>query len=108
MNPDAHSILDGLPGGAMIEQGLIDHDLGRRTIASCLVRIASPRLARAGLLDRLNESPRDAELQLYQLLAPEGSRAYSRYNAIMRELVSFEHALDQRLKPSFPSSASSV
>jgi hypothetical protein len=40
----------------------------------------------------------DHELQLYDLLKREGSDAYSRYNALLRELVSFENALDWRME----------
>jgi hypothetical protein len=41
-----------------------------------------------------------AELELYRMLAHEGTRAHSCYNAILRELISFEHALDHRLPTS--------
>jgi len=40
----------------------------------------------------------EAELDLYHLLSHEGSQAHSRYNALIRELISFEHALDHRLR----------
>jgi hypothetical protein len=40
----------------------------------------------------------EVELQLYRLLRREGGDAYSRYNALIRELVSFESALDQRIQ----------
>jgi hypothetical protein len=33
---------------------------------------------------------------LYRLLHQQGGDAYSRYNALLRELISFEHALDCR------------
>ena len=38
----------------------------------------------------------EPERQLYRLLREEGGDAYSRYNALIRELVSFEQALDRR------------
>jgi hypothetical protein len=38
----------------------------------------------------------EPELQLYGLLQLERGDAYSRYNALVRELVSFENALDRR------------
>jgi hypothetical protein len=38
----------------------------------------------------------EPELQLYRLLRREGGDAYSRYNALLRELISFEQALDRR------------
>ncbi len=98
MSPDLNTILKGLPSEERIRQGLLEYENGTRTIESCLVRIASPRLAKAGLIRRAIEPGLDAEIQLYQLLAEEGNGAYSRYNAILRELVSFERALDHRLK----------
>lgn len=39
----------------------------------------------------------NAELDLYHLLSHEGNQAHSRYNALVREIISFEHALDHRL-----------
>ena len=59
--------------------------------------MARPRLAKAGLMKPLSKHDTQAELDLYQLLASEGNQAYSRYNALIRELISFEHALDHRL-----------
>jgi hypothetical protein len=41
-------------------------------------------------------APVEPELQLYRLLRREEGDAYSRYNALVRELVSFEAALDRR------------
>jgi hypothetical protein len=90
-------LLEGLPGSTLIREGLADHRAGRKTIAACLVRIASPRLSRAGLIDPKVIEDDGTELELYQLLSGEGNRAYSRYNSLLRELVSFEHALDHRL-----------
>jgi hypothetical protein len=90
-------LLDDLPGSDLIREGLADHRAGRQTIAGCLVRIASPRLHRAGLIGPQALADEGAELELYQLLSGEGSRAYSRYNSLLRELASFEHALDHRL-----------
>ena len=44
-----------------------------------------------------------AELELYQLLSSSGDRqSYSRYNSLVRELISFEHALDHRLSRLHP------
>jgi hypothetical protein len=98
MKSTGFDILDDLPGSDLVREGLADHGAGRQTIASCMVRIASPRLSRAGLLDSKAIEDNGAELELYQLLAGEGNRAYSRYNSLLRELVSFEHALDRRLR----------
>lgn len=100
MNRQNHDILDGLPGAERILQGLLDFHDNRHTIAACLVRIARPRLVKAGLMTPSTIPDVDAELDLYHLLANEGNQAHSRYNALLREAVSFERALDQRMKES--------
>lgn len=92
-----NDLLSGLPGEELVRQGLADFQSGRCTIPSCLVRIARPRLSRAGLMPQsVAGEYSEAELQLYGLLKLEGGDAYSRYNALLRELVSFENALDRR------------
>ena len=93
-------ILSGLPGEALLREGLADALAGRATVAACLVAIGSPRLRRAGLLPATaTPLQADAELKLYELLKQAGGDAYSRYNALLRELVSFEQALDHRTHP---------
>jgi hypothetical protein len=84
-----------LPGGKLIEKGLADFQSARRTAEACLIHIARRRLARAGLI-REGSIPtlRNPELELYRLLREDKGDAYSRYNALLRELVSFENALD--------------
>jgi hypothetical protein len=90
-------LISGLPGEMLVRQGLADFQAGVCTIPSCLVRIARPRLSRAGLMPPgLAGQFSEPELQLYGLLKREGGDAYSRYNALVRELVSFENALDRR------------
>jgi len=104
MNRFQTELLSGLPGADRIVDGLHDYQQKRHTIASCLVRMARRRLARAGLMESSPEHDIDAELDLYHLLSPEGNHAHSRYNALIRELVSFEHALDHRLRTAPPRS----
>lgn len=83
-----------LPGGELIREGLADAAAGRHTIASLLVAIGAPRLRRAGL-DVPDLDVPDAEHRLYELLAADDSdAAHSRYNAFIRQLVSFERALE--------------
>lgn len=81
------------PGGDLVEQGLKDLQDGRETIYSLLVSIGAPRLRRLGFdIERSVASP---EHRLYALLAQEGpNSAHSRYNALIRRLVSFERALE--------------
>ena len=94
-------LFQGLPGEALVREGLADFQFGRRTIPACLVGMASPRLRRMGLMPRTRSSPvPDPELQLYRLLRVQAGDAYSRYNALIRELVSFEQALDRRIQKS--------
>ena len=98
MNRFHQQLIAGLPGAERIGEGLRDYHDKRHTIGSCLVRMARRRLAGAGLLEASTEHDIHAELDLYHLLSPEGNQAHSRYNALIRELVSFEHALDHRLR----------
>ena len=81
-----------LPGGDLVAEGLADLGAGRETAAALLVSIGAPRLRRGGL--KVPEPLADAEHRLYALISREGSdAAHSRYNALIRRLVSFERAL---------------
>jgi hypothetical protein len=83
-----------LPGTDLIEAGLKDLRDGRESAEALLVAIGAPRLRRLGfdLPDPLPENP---EHRLYDLLSRKGSdSAHSRYNALIRRLVSFERAAD--------------
>jgi hypothetical protein len=92
-----NELIAGLPGDELVRQGLADVQAGLYTIPACLVHIARPRLSRAGLMPENTPGQiSEAELQLYDLLKHEGGDAFSRYNALLRELVSFENALDRR------------
>ncbi|MGE0042284.1 MAG: hypothetical protein AB7H88_05800 [Vicinamibacterales bacterium] len=83
---------EGLPGGDLIADGLSDIAANRETIASLLVEIGAPRLRELGIaVTSTNARP---EHRLYALLAREShDTAHSRYNALVRRLVSFERAL---------------
>jgi len=89
---------DGLPGGELIQQGLDDLAQRRVSVAAYLVKIASPRLRRCGMaVDLTDAEALAADHELYALLGNEhGREAHSRYNALLRELVSFERALEAR------------
>jgi hypothetical protein len=90
-------LIAGLPGEKLVRQGLADFQSGLSTGPAFLVCIARPRLHRAGLMpESIPSQYSEAELRLYDLLRREGGDAYSRYNSLLRELVSFENALDQR------------
>jgi hypothetical protein len=89
-------LLDKLPGADIVRRGLEDTRSGRLSVESCLVEIARPRLERYGLLPPAPHRL-DSEMQLYQLLGRETTNPHGRYKSLLRELVSFEHALDHRL-----------
>lgn len=91
-------ILSGLPAEELIRRGLSDTRAGIASIPACLVQIARTRLSRAGLLGaEFQPVAAEPELKLYSLLSREAGDAYSRYNSLLRELASFEAALDHRL-----------
>jgi hypothetical protein len=90
------ALLDQLPGAELIRRGLEDARSGRLSVERCLVEIARPRLERSGLLEPAPHRL-DSEIQLYHLLGQETPNPHGRYKSLLRELVSFEHALDHRL-----------
>ncbi|HXS00162.1 MAG TPA: hypothetical protein VN724_06315 [Pyrinomonadaceae bacterium] len=84
--------MSSLPGNDLIVAGIEDLQSNRETIPALLVAIGAPKLRSLGL--ELPESlPSDPEHRLYDLLAAsEPDSAHSRYNALIRKLVSFERA----------------
>lgn len=86
--------MDVKPGEDLVIQGIEDLKKGRETIHSLLVSIGAYRLRRAGIAVPDNEFS-NAEHRLYDLLNKEDSdSAHSRYNALIRRLVSFERAAE--------------
>ena len=85
---------DRLPGGTLVRQGLKDLAQGRETDASLLVLVGAPRLRRLGI-EVAPASQLPAEHRLYERLAlVNPDTAHSRYNALIRTLVSFERAAE--------------
>jgi hypothetical protein len=83
----------GFPGGDLVQEGLRDLAAGVESVPALLVAIGAPRLRRSGL--DIPNGPLSPEHRLYALLARESPRAaHSRYNALIRRLVSFERALE--------------
>jgi len=79
-----------LPGGELVRQGLKDLARGAETVPSLVVSIGAPRLRRLGL-EVSDRAFSDPEHRLYEKLAEENpDSAHSRYNALIRRLVSFE------------------
>lgn len=82
----------GLPGAELIERGLADLAAGADSEAALLVAIGAPRLRRLGFAIPEHAIPRP-EHRLYERLArSDPDSAHSRYNALLRRLVSFERA----------------
>lgn len=82
------------PGEDIVNQGLEDLALQIETIPALLVLIGAPRLRRLGLNvpETGIESP---EHRLYEILNADNSdAAHSRYNSLIRKLVSYERALE--------------
>ena len=82
------------PGGDLIDKGLGDLAAGRETVESLLVSIGAPRLRLAGV-PVPDTTFSDPERRLYDRLALEDAdSAHSRYNALVRRLVSFESTVE--------------
>ena len=93
-----NELIIGLPGEDLVRRGLADYKMGRRSAESFLVQMARPRLTDCGLLSIESDALVEPELELYRLLREQDGDAYARYNALSRELVSFENALDRRVR----------
>jgi hypothetical protein len=82
-----------LPGGDLIAAGLHDLAQGLETVPALLVSMGAPRLRRLGYA--IPAPIDEPERRLYALLAGDGAAgAHSRYNALVRRLVSFERAAE--------------
>jgi len=85
--------MNSLPGNDLIEMGVEDLRHQRHTIAALLVAIGAPKLRSLGL-EIPDNLPSNPEHRLYDLLSDSGSdSAHSKYNALIRRLVSFERAM---------------
>jgi hypothetical protein len=86
-------MITALPGGDLIEAGLADLESGVESVAALLVSIGAYRLRRAGF--RVRAPFTSPEGRLYAALEKQhGDAAHSRYNALIRRLVSFERAAE--------------
>lgn len=83
-----------LPGSELVGEGLADLAAGRLSAPALLVLIGAERLRRAGI-SVPHADVANPEHALYEALATEDSdSAHSRYNALIRQLVSFERAAE--------------
>jgi hypothetical protein len=86
-------VMAALPGAELVEKGIADLSNGIESAEALLVSIGAPRLRRIGLA--VPQGPPSPEHRLYELLArAEPDSAHSRYNALVRRLVSFERAAE--------------
>lgn len=84
---------DSFPGAELIREGLNDLARGVESIPALLVLVGGPRLRDLGF--DVPDTPYFPEDRLYTKLANEDSdSAHSRYNALIRALVSFERAME--------------
>ncbi len=82
-----------LPGGDLVSVGLHDLARGIESQEALLVSIGAPRLERLGV--RVASPLQNPEHRLYAHLATaDRASAHSRYNALIRRLVSFERAAE--------------
>lgn len=85
--------LAAMPGIDLIERGIADLERGVDSPEALLVSIGAPRLEPLGL--EIPVRIASAEHRLYELLAShDADSAHSRYNALLRRLVSFERAAE--------------
>jgi len=82
-----------MPGVDLIDRGIADLGRGVESPEALLVSIGVPRLEPLGL--EIPAPIASAEHRLYELLASDDAdSAHSRYNALLRRLVSFERAAE--------------
>jgi hypothetical protein len=82
-----------LPGSDLIERGVADLGDGISSVEALLVSVGAPRLRELGIV--IQNAIENPERQLYDLLAAsDPDSAHSRYNALIRRLVSFERAAE--------------
>jgi hypothetical protein len=88
----------GLPGAEIVIAGLTDLTDSRISESALLVLIAAPNLRRQGIdVPEAKGVALPYEHRLYELLSSENNEAaYSRYNSLIRRIVSFERALAWR------------
>ena len=86
---------EGLPGAELVRSGLTDLRAGRLSESALLLLVAAPRLRDLGIdLPEREGIQRPFEHRLYELLEQtHGAAAYSRYNSLIRRIVSFARAL---------------
>lgn len=86
--------MDSLPASEFVTTGIADLQSKRETVAALLVAIGAPKLRKLGL-NLPVALPSNPEHRLYDLLSADNSdSAHSKYNALIRKLVSFQRAME--------------
>lgn len=87
-----------IPGEELVKKGLQDLSQGIFSMQALLVLIGAPRLCKLGVsIPFTKNSPDSPEHALYQHLQKENWRdSHSRYNALIRRLVSYERILEKK------------
>ena len=86
--------LSAFPGAELVIRGLSDLARTEDSIEALLVLIGAPKLRSLGLIVPVTARLPSPEHRLYARLSAEDSNtAHSRYNALVRRLVSFERAV---------------
>lgn len=86
-----------LPGADLVWEGLQHLLEGRLTTEALLVAIAAPRLIALGI-PLPEELPNNPEHELWRLLGEQGPDVHSAFNALRRRVVSFQRALEHRVR----------
>ena len=91
-----NKVLENLPGADLVLSGVEALQRGEMTVEALLVAIGAPRLRAAGLeIPHAPGLPDHPERALYEALGAIYPRdTHSRYNGLIRRLVSFERALE--------------
>jgi len=85
--------MSAMPGEDLVEAGLRDLAAGVESDEALLVSIGAPRLRQVGR--EIPSALASPELRLYErLCAEDADSAHSRYNALVRRLVSYERAAE--------------
>lgn len=94
--PSRRSIRPDLPGADLVAKGIDDLRRGEFTVEALLVTVGASRLRSIGVdVPDVPAWPEHPELALYAALGTdETGDVHSRYNALIRRLVSFERAME--------------
>lgn len=95
-HPERERVPRDLPGADLVASGIEALRRGELTVEALLVAVGARRLRAAGLeIPAPPELPDAPELLLYAAVgAAHPCDAHSRYNSLIRRLVSFERALE--------------